>query len=329
MYGFSLAGLTEQQLAARAACDAYEVRRRAKWQAYVDKQQLPEGAVLKRYCRKGVPYQLRGWVWWHTSGAAKAAAAAPSGHFEACLQQGQGLHALKQIELDLPRTFPRHPWLAQPEGQAALRQVLTAYAGHNQSVGYCQGMNFLAGLLLLAMDKDCVKTFWLLVVLLEQVLYPGTYARNLDGCHVEMGCLSQLLQQKQPKLAAHLQELGCEASLLATDWYLCLFATSLPAETAARVWDCLLLEGRKVLHRLGLALLAQAAPLLMQLDNAGEVLRGMKQFAAGCHDRDQLMSAAFNSIGGLPRARIAKIQKAEEKRVSAMLAARAAKQSQP
>jgi hypothetical protein len=27
----------------------------------------------------------------------------------------------------------------------------------------------------------------------------------LDGCHVEMGCLSQLLQQKQPKLAAHLQ----------------------------------------------------------------------------------------------------------------------------
>lgn len=32
-----------------------------------------------------------------------------------------------------------------------------------------QGMNFLAGLLLLAMDKDCVKTFWMLVVLLEQV----------------------------------------------------------------------------------------------------------------------------------------------------------------
>jgi hypothetical protein len=52
VYGFSLAGLTEQQLAARAACDAYEARRRAKWQPYADKQQLPEGAVLKRYCRK-------------------------------------------------------------------------------------------------------------------------------------------------------------------------------------------------------------------------------------------------------------------------------------
>lgn len=79
--------------------------------------------------------------------------------------------------------------------------------------------------------------------------------------------------QAVPRTLYILQELGCEASLLATDWYLCLFATSLPAETAARVWDCLLLEGRKVLHRLGLALLAQAAPLLMQLDNAGALLR--------------------------------------------------------
>ena len=30
------------------------------------------------------------------------------------------------------------------------------------------------------------------------------------------------------------------------DWFLCLFCTSLPAETAARVWDALLHEGTKV-----------------------------------------------------------------------------------
>jgi hypothetical protein len=39
---------------------------------------------------------------------------------------------------DLPRTFPRHAWLSSPDGQAALRSVLTAYAGHNSDVGYCQ-----------------------------------------------------------------------------------------------------------------------------------------------------------------------------------------------
>lgn len=38
-----------------------------------------------------------------------------------------------------------------------------------------------------------------------QVLYPGTYAPDLDGCHVEMGVLGALAAQKQPRLAAHLE----------------------------------------------------------------------------------------------------------------------------
>jgi hypothetical protein len=34
--------------------------------------------------------------------------------------------------------------------------------------------------------------------------------------------------------------------MFATDWFLVLFATTLPAETAARVWDGVFLEGSKV-----------------------------------------------------------------------------------
>lgn len=35
----------------------------------------------------------------------------------------------------------------------------------------------------------------------------------------------------------------------------CLFTATLPAETTARVWDALMVEGPKVLFRVGLALL--------------------------------------------------------------------------
>jgi hypothetical protein len=44
----------------------------------------------------------------------------------------------------------------------------------------------------------------------------------------------------------HLQQLGCEVTLLATDWFLCLFITTLPVEVALRVWDALFCEGGKV-----------------------------------------------------------------------------------
>jgi len=47
------------------------------------------------------------------------------------------------------------------------------------------------------------------VALLETILYPNTYAPNLDGCHVEMRVLGNLLSDKAPKLAKHLQVCVC------------------------------------------------------------------------------------------------------------------------
>ena len=38
---------------------------------------------------------------------------------------------------------------------------------------------------------------------------------------------------KLPRLHAHLQRLGCDMSIIATDWVLCLFSTSLPSEVCA------------------------------------------------------------------------------------------------
>ncbi|KAL8511543.1 hypothetical protein ACS0TY_018086 [Phlomoides rotata] len=69
-----------------------------------------------------------------------------------------------QIEKDLPRTFPGHPALDE-DGRNALRRLLTAYARHNPSVGYCQAMNLFAGLLLLLMSEE--NAFWTLVGILD------------------------------------------------------------------------------------------------------------------------------------------------------------------
>ena len=43
--------------------------------------------------------------------------------------------------------------------------MLLAYARHNPSVGYCQGMNFLAALLLLLMEEEAA--FWCLAAIVE------------------------------------------------------------------------------------------------------------------------------------------------------------------
>lgn len=85
-----------------------------------------------------------------------------------------------------------------------------------------------------------------------------------------MKALDELIAQKLPRLAQHMTDLEADISILATDWYLTLFATSMPAETVARVWDGLFNEGPKVLFRTALALLKSQEAALLKYDNAGD-----------------------------------------------------------
>jgi hypothetical protein len=69
--------------------------------------------------------------------------------------------------------------------------------------------------------------------------------------------------------------------MFATDWFLVLYATALPAETAARVWDAVFCEGAKALHRVALALLARHEAALLKRDNAGACVGGRRRRGGG------------------------------------------------
>ena len=127
---------------------------------------------------------------------------------------------------------------------------------------------------------------------------------------------------KLPRLAAHLEVLQCDMSILATDWFLCLFCTSLPAETAVRMWDALLFEGTKILFRVGLALLKMHEPSLLATDNPGDLLRVARRAASEEFDRDELMRVAFDGVGSLSMDRIQHFRDAHQRGVDSEMAAR-------
>lgn len=72
--------------------------------------------------------------------------------------------------------------------------------------------------------------------------------------------LGALLGKRFPRLAAQLRTAEVPLGDISASWFGALFVTSLPPETAARVWDVLALEGPKVLFRVALALFKVRAP---------------------------------------------------------------------
>ena len=59
-------------------------------------------------------------------------------------------------------------------------------------------MNFVAAMLLLVMKKE-EDAFWMLAVLVENVLFDDCYSENLYGCHVEQRVFKDLLRKKLPR----------------------------------------------------------------------------------------------------------------------------------
>lgn len=93
------------------------------------------------------------------------------------------------------------------ENQALLKRVLLAYARWNKQVGYCQGFNMLAALILQVMDRNETDSVKVMIYLIEGVLPESYFANNLRGLSVDMIVFRDLLRMRLPKLSRHLEAL--------------------------------------------------------------------------------------------------------------------------
>lgn len=100
-------------------------------------------------------------------------------------------------------------------------------------------MNFISGLLLLFDQPE--DAFWNLSSIIEHLL-PNQFDRDMLPAVVDKLVFNQLMQQRFPELAQHLDELNVDASYLCPHWFLCCFVNALPMETCLRVWDILFWE---------------------------------------------------------------------------------------
>ncbi|KAG0308382.1 hypothetical protein BGZ97_000075 [Linnemannia gamsii] len=224
--------------------------------------------LLSARVRQGLPSKLRGLIWQSMSQAS-------STYLETMYTQLLKEHSPYEriIQRDLARTFPQVDMFKEEggKGQEMLFNILKAYSLYDPHVGYCQGLGFLVGPLLMNMDEK--EAFCVFVRLMETYDMRTMFTLNMEGLQLRLYQFSALLSEHLPMLHAHLSFHSIQAAMYASQWFLSLFAYTYPLPLVLRVYDVVFTEGApETIMRVAVAFLKKNEEKLMQLQEFEDLL---------------------------------------------------------
>ncbi|KAK5204703.1 hypothetical protein LTR41_009559 [Exophiala xenobiotica] len=257
-------------------------------------QRLP--TLTSNKIRGGVPPMFREHVW---PSIARARDPFLHSEYQRLSVEPSPYDAL--IGKDVGRSFPNVDMFREKDGQGQqmLGNVLKAFSLYDEKIGYCQGLGFVVGPLLMHMGE--AEAFCILVRLMEHYDLRSCYLPDLSGLHLRIYQFQQLLTRHLPDLAAHLDTLKIEP-LYVSQWFLSFFAVTCPLPMLLRIYDVILSEGAtETLMRVALSLMQRNQKKLLaytEFEDAMQFLLSRRLWDTYAQQADDMVSD-FVSLTGL------------------------------
>ncbi|KAK1465447.1 TBC domain-containing protein [Colletotrichum cuscutae] len=224
--------------------------------------------LLSNKIRKGIPPPLRGVVWQSMAGARDSALEEQYERFT-----GESSPYEPIIGKDLGRSFPGVDMFRDPEGdgQRMLGRVLKCFSLYDTKIGYCQGLAFLVGPLLMHMPDK--QAFCVLVRLMERYDLRSCFLPDLSGLHVRIYQFRELLREHMTPVSNHLEELQVDPAYV-SQWFLSFFAVTCPLPMLFRIYDVIFAEGApETLMRVALSLMQKNQARILACTELEDVMQ--------------------------------------------------------
>ena len=177
------------------------------------------------------------------------------------------------IKKDINRTFPELTYFDREKygfyGQFALMRVLGKFATAYPDIGYCQGMNFVVGLLLLVSGGNEAETFCMLEAIICHFKIREFYTENMPELKKTLTEFDNHFQSSLKQLYFHFRENEIFEDMWVLKWFITLFSTVLPLRIVLNVWDIIMVDGILTLIHTALAILKYFEKDLLEKDSIG------------------------------------------------------------
>lgn len=279
--------------------------------------------LLSKKIRKGVPPPLRGVVWQSMAGARDSYLLEQFDKLSGESSPYEGI-----IGKDLGRSFPGVDMFRDPEGegQKMLGRVLKCFSLYDQKIGYCQGLAFLVGPLLMHMPDS--QAFCVLVRLMEYYDLRSCFLPDLSGLHVRIYQFRELLRQHLPTLSTHLEELQVDPAYV-SQWFLSFFAVTCPLPMLFRIYDVIFAEGAsETIMRVALSLMRKNESRILactELEDVMQLLLSRGLWDCYHYNADEFVDDFVSLSSVVSREKLAQLEQGyREEKIASANAARTA-----
>ncbi|CAF1539373.1 unnamed protein product [Adineta ricciae] len=256
------------------------------WTTYIKKK--PQW--IKDMIRAGVPIHFRPLLW---QCLCKVETSHVKGKYAEYMKMISPCE--KVIRRDISRTYPDHEFFKEKHGigQERLFNVIKAYSLYDREVGYCQGIGFIVGLLLMHMPEE--DAFAVLVSMMQDLSMRDMYKPDMFYLGLCIFQFEAMIQEFLPDLYRHFQVENFSTSTYASSWFLTLFTNQFSFNVACRTMDLFLSEGIEIIFRMGIALLEIHQDHLMLL-SMDDMLKYFQKDVPIQHetDHESLFQRAFS-----------------------------------
>ena len=171
---------------------------------------------------------------------------------------------LEEINRDIHRTFYTDKF-KKGNGKSILINVLSALAFIRPEIGYCQGMNFIAGALIELIDEE-EKIFWIFLSFIDNIDMNLLYLKNMPDYSIRVFQLNYFIKLYFPELFNHFKKNQITPDIIFSKWILTIFANYMPFTTLYKIWDLFIIDKWKAIFRISIILLDTMKEQLMQFD---------------------------------------------------------------
>ena len=173
-------------------------------------------------------------------------------------------HVLDEIKRDVNRTFYTEKF-KKGNGKLILINVLSALAFIRPEIGYCQGMNFIAGALIELIEEE-EKIFWIFLSFIDNIDMNLLYLKNIPDYSIRVFQLNYFIKLYFPDLFLHFKRNQITPDIIFSKWILTIYANYLSFDLLYKIWDLFIIDKWKAIFRIAIILLDTMKEKLLNLD---------------------------------------------------------------